>query len=258
MLALKAGGDLRDTAEVDAAFGSPAEIGELFLSDHLLAFEMTSIVLLVGASAASFSASAMPTSDKERRTSLMLGPGIASYLVLSVVLFATGAFGVLIRRSPLIILLALEMMLNAGNLALIAFARQLGNARRADLRAGRDGRRRRRGGRRPRPHRRHVPQARRARRRPPRLACRAERMMTPPGSRCSRRPARWSRSRSAASGSTRRGAGLLAAGATFVSFVCSSRSSSTCSAESPEERARCLDALDVADRRRAAHRGLEI
>ena len=57
----------------------------------------------------------------------MLGPGIASYLILSVVLFATGAFGVLIRRSPLIILLALEIMLNAGNLVLIAYARQLGD-----------------------------------------------------------------------------------------------------------------------------------
>jgi NADH-quinone oxidoreductase subunit K len=56
----------------------------------------------------------------------MLGPGIAAYLVLSIVLFATGSLGVLIRRSPLIVLLALEIMLNAGNLALIAFARQLG------------------------------------------------------------------------------------------------------------------------------------
>ena len=42
-------------------------------------------------------------------------------------LFATGAFGVLIRRSPLIILLALEIMLNAGNLALLAFSRHAGN-----------------------------------------------------------------------------------------------------------------------------------
>ena len=57
----------------------------------------------------------------------MPGPGIAAYLILSVVLFATGAFGVLIRRSPLIILLALELTLNASNLALIAFARQLGD-----------------------------------------------------------------------------------------------------------------------------------
>jgi NADH-quinone oxidoreductase subunit K len=55
------------------------------------------------------------------------GPSVAAYLVLSVLLFATGALGVLIRRSPLIVLLALELMLNAGNLALLAFSRQLGN-----------------------------------------------------------------------------------------------------------------------------------
>jgi len=57
----------------------------------------------------------------------MTGPGIAAYLVVSVLLFATGALGVLVRRSPLIILLALEIMLNAGNLALIAFSRHLGD-----------------------------------------------------------------------------------------------------------------------------------
>ena len=57
----------------------------------------------------------------------MMGPGIASYLVVSVVLFSIGAFGVLIRRSPLIVLLSLEIMLNAGNLALLAFARHLGD-----------------------------------------------------------------------------------------------------------------------------------
>lgn len=54
----------------------------------------------------------------------MLGPGITAYLVLSAILFATGIVGVLLRRSPLIVLLALELILNAGNLALIAFARQ--------------------------------------------------------------------------------------------------------------------------------------
>jgi NADH-quinone oxidoreductase subunit K len=57
----------------------------------------------------------------------MPGPSIAAYLIISVLLFATGAFGVLIRRSPLIILLALEIMLNAGNLALLAFSRHSGN-----------------------------------------------------------------------------------------------------------------------------------
>ena len=48
---------------------------------------------------------------------------VSWYLVLSALLFAVGAGGVLIRRSPLVILLCLELMLNAGNLALIAFAR---------------------------------------------------------------------------------------------------------------------------------------
>ena len=49
------------------------------------------------------------------------------YIVLSALLFAIGAGGVLIRRSPLVILLCLELMLNAGNLALLAFSRSLGN-----------------------------------------------------------------------------------------------------------------------------------
>ena len=49
------------------------------------------------------------------------------YLVLSALLFSIGAGGVLIRRSPLVILLCLELMLNAGNLALVAFARDRGD-----------------------------------------------------------------------------------------------------------------------------------
>jgi NADH-quinone oxidoreductase subunit K len=52
---------------------------------------------------------------------------ISWYLVLSALLFAVGAAGVLLRRSPLVILLCLELMLNAGNLALVAFARSVGN-----------------------------------------------------------------------------------------------------------------------------------
>jgi NADH-quinone oxidoreductase subunit K len=49
------------------------------------------------------------------------------YLVLSALLFTVGAGGVLIRRSPLVILLCLELMLNAGNLALVTFSRMLGD-----------------------------------------------------------------------------------------------------------------------------------
>jgi NADH:ubiquinone oxidoreductase subunit K len=49
------------------------------------------------------------------------------FIVLSALLFVTGAVGILIRRSPVVILLCLELMLNAGNLALIAFSRMVGN-----------------------------------------------------------------------------------------------------------------------------------
>ena len=50
------------------------------------------------------------------------------FVVLSAFIFAIGAAGVMTRRSPLVILLCLELMLNAGNLALIAFSRMLGNS----------------------------------------------------------------------------------------------------------------------------------
>src|SRR3972149_2266524 len=45
----KAAGRFSDEADIAGAFGSPAEIGRLFLTDHLLAFEITSVVLLVAA-----------------------------------------------------------------------------------------------------------------------------------------------------------------------------------------------------------------
>ena len=49
VVGLKAGGALSHGASIPSDFGSPARIGELFLTDHLLAFEVTSVVLLVAA-----------------------------------------------------------------------------------------------------------------------------------------------------------------------------------------------------------------
>jgi NADH-quinone oxidoreductase subunit J len=49
VLSLAAGDNLKTAAEVSADFGSPAQIGRVFLQDHLLAFEITSIVLLAAA-----------------------------------------------------------------------------------------------------------------------------------------------------------------------------------------------------------------
>jgi NADH:ubiquinone oxidoreductase subunit K len=52
---------------------------------------------------------------------------ISWFLAVSAIVFCIGAGGILIRRSPLVILLCLELMLNAANLALVSFARAHGN-----------------------------------------------------------------------------------------------------------------------------------
>jgi NADH:ubiquinone oxidoreductase subunit K len=51
---------------------------------------------------------------------------IGWYLAVSVLIFSIGAVGVLIRPNPMVILLCLELMLNAANLALVAFSRMWG------------------------------------------------------------------------------------------------------------------------------------
>jgi NADH-quinone oxidoreductase subunit K len=49
--------------------------------------------------------------------------GLQHYLAISFLLFALGLFGVIIRRNVLVIYMCLELMLNAANLALVAFSR---------------------------------------------------------------------------------------------------------------------------------------
>lgn len=50
---------------------------------------------------------------------------IEHYLVLSAILFLIGAFGVITRRNILVVLMSLELMLNAANLAFVGFSRAL-------------------------------------------------------------------------------------------------------------------------------------
>lgn len=52
---------------------------------------------------------------------------IEAYVMLSFVLFTLGALGVLLRRNAILVFMSVELMLNAGNLALVAFARQWNN-----------------------------------------------------------------------------------------------------------------------------------
>ena len=53
--------------------------------------------------------------------------GVGEYLAVASALFCVGLLGVLIRRNALLMLMCLELMLNAVNLALVAFARYNGN-----------------------------------------------------------------------------------------------------------------------------------
>lgn len=51
----------------------------------------------------------------------------ANYIILSAILFSLGAMGVLVRRNAIVVFMSIELMLNASNLAFVAFARMNGN-----------------------------------------------------------------------------------------------------------------------------------
>ena len=50
---------------------------------------------------------------------------LSSYLILSAILFSIGVVGFLLRRNTIVIFMSIELMLNAANLALVAFSRFL-------------------------------------------------------------------------------------------------------------------------------------
>ncbi|MEE8194299.1 MAG: NADH-quinone oxidoreductase subunit NuoK [Dehalococcoidales bacterium] len=49
--------------------------------------------------------------------------GLENYLILSAILFSIGLYGALAKRSAIVILMSIEIMLNAANIALVAFSR---------------------------------------------------------------------------------------------------------------------------------------
>ena len=51
----------------------------------------------------------------------------SNYIILSALLFGIGAIGVLVRRNAIVVFMSVELMLNASNLAFVAFARMHGN-----------------------------------------------------------------------------------------------------------------------------------
>jgi NADH:ubiquinone oxidoreductase subunit K len=57
----------------------------------------------------------------------LMNVSIERYLVLSVILFIIGAYGVITRKNLIVVLMSLELMLNAANLAFVAFSRVFGD-----------------------------------------------------------------------------------------------------------------------------------
>ena len=93
------------------------------------------------------------------------GVPLAFYIGLSAIIFLIGLVGVLTRRNPLLLLLAVELMLNSGNLALVGFSRYWNTNDGQIFALRRDGGRRHRGRHRPRAGGRRLPSTPRAGRR---------------------------------------------------------------------------------------------
>ncbi len=121
--------------DVPAGFGDPAAIGRLLLEKFLVPFEASSILLLLAAVGAIVLAAHGGEGPDTQRRRRVRGPPPPPephehrvvHRPLARCSFTTGAVGILVRRSPMVILLCLELMLNAGNLALVAFSRMVGN-----------------------------------------------------------------------------------------------------------------------------------
>ena len=93
------------------------QLGRVLFTDYMFAFEVTSILII----AAMVGAVVLARQEGEL-TMVRIG----HYLMLSGLLFAIGTAGVFLRRNLITLLLSVEIMLNAVNLAFVAFGRQFG------------------------------------------------------------------------------------------------------------------------------------
>ena len=124
-------------------------------SDHVLAFELTSVLLVIAVVGTVLLARRGPKGTVGDTDMIAAAaPTTTWYLVLAAVLFGIGTVGVLVRRNPLIMLMCVELMLNAVNLSFVALSQKLDDIGGQTTRVLRAGRRRRRGRGRPRHHRR--------------------------------------------------------------------------------------------------------
>ncbi len=98
--------------------------------DHVFAFQLTSVLLIVAVAGTVLLTRKWPRdagSENREQRRMIATISTSYYLVLAAMLFALGAFGLLVRRNPLIMFMCIELMLNAANLTFVALATQLGD-----------------------------------------------------------------------------------------------------------------------------------
>ncbi len=133
-------GILGSPAQVTDQFGSPANVGKVFFTSYQVGVRARLDRAARRRGGRRRARRCPPRSREGRRASRRssttrrsgplegrrLSPGLSSWIMLSAALFSVGLIGVMLRRSPLVILLSIEIMLNAGNLLLIAASRYAG------------------------------------------------------------------------------------------------------------------------------------
>ena len=121
------------TDEAGAVVDHDANIRQLarnLFGDNVFAFELTSVLLIVAVAGTVVLTRRQRRRESGRRGRQVIAdivPTTTWYLVLGAVLFGIGAVGVLVRRNPLVILMSVELMLNAVNLSFVALSRRLGD-----------------------------------------------------------------------------------------------------------------------------------
>lgn len=108
----------------DLKGGLPQALGPLLYGDWL--FVLLAVGFLLMAATVVAVALVEPGKARGPRRRRSGGGGAVSYLLTSALLFALGVYGVLTRRTAILVFLSIELMLNAANLSLVGFARAYG------------------------------------------------------------------------------------------------------------------------------------
>ncbi len=106
--------------------GNVKQLGTAVFTTYLYAFEATSLLLVIAVVGAVLLARReRATTPRGQGGGALVNVPAAWYLVVAALLFGIGAFGLLTRRSALIMFMCLELMLNAVNLTFVTFSRTM-------------------------------------------------------------------------------------------------------------------------------------